>query len=115
MDTTPEASEWPDEFIREEMLEQQNVLLIEECRMLQEDLTRYRQNLAKMVDQNAIVTAERDRLRRQLDEHISELSKMRLSACEDWKSINRMKRVIAQRDELLRQFKVPEQYLGGHN
>jgi len=75
MDTTPEASEWPDEFTREEMLEQQNVLLIEECRMLQEDLTRYRQNLAKMVDLNAVATTERDRLRRQLDEHISELSK----------------------------------------
>jgi len=40
---------------------------------------------------------------------------MRLSACEDWKTINSMKRVIAQRDELLRQFKVPEQYLGGQN
>jgi regulator of replication initiation timing len=107
-----ESAEWPDEFTREEMLEQQNILLVEECRMLQEDLTRYRQNLAKMVDLNMIATTERDKLRRQLDEHISELSKMRLNACEHWKTINGMKIIIAQRGELLRQFKIPEQYLG---
>lgn len=108
-----EAASWPDEFTREEMLEQQNVLLIEECRMLQEDLTRYRQNLAKMVDLNSIATTERDKLRRQLDEHISELSRMRLDACEGWKTINSLKRVIGQKDVVMRQFKIPEQYLGG--
>lgn len=95
------------------MIEQQNILLLEECRMLQEDLTRYRQNLAKMVDLNTIVTAERDRLRRQLEEHISELSRMRLNACEDWKTIDGLKRVVAQREAVMRQHGVPDYYSGG--
>jgi hypothetical protein len=39
-------TEWPDGFTREEMLEQQSRLLVEECHMLQKELSRYRQNMA---------------------------------------------------------------------
>lgn len=62
MDFTQEA-EWPDEFTREEMLEHQSRLLAEECRMLQKELSRYRKNLAKVIDMHSEVAAERDALR----------------------------------------------------
>lgn len=38
MDVLQEA-EWPDEFTREEMLEQQSHLLVEECHLLQKELS----------------------------------------------------------------------------
>ena len=70
MDTNQEA-DWPDEFTREEMLEQQSRLLIEECRMLQTDLSRYRKNMAKLIDMHNDMAAERDMLRAQLRERNS--------------------------------------------
>ncbi|TDV60108.1 hypothetical protein [Pseudomonas sp. LP_7_YM] len=69
-----EHVEWPDEFTREEMLEQQSRLLIQECHMLQKDLSRYRQNQAKLIDMHNEVTLERDKLRIALKETEARLS-----------------------------------------
>lgn len=74
MEASQEA-EWPDEFTREEMLEQQSRLLIEECHLLQREVSRYQKNVAKLIDLNAEVTIERDRLRselRQSQKHLSD-------------------------------------------
>lgn len=59
-------TEWPDGFTREEMLEQQSRLLVEECHMLQKELSRYRKNMAKLIGMHADVALERDKLRAQL-------------------------------------------------
>ena len=61
-----EEAEWPDEFTREEMLEQQSHLLTEECQMVKKELSRYRKDLAKLVDMHSVVSAERDKLRAEL-------------------------------------------------
>ncbi|WP_296254913.1 MULTISPECIES: hypothetical protein [unclassified Pseudomonas] len=71
-----QEAEWPNEFTREEMLEQQSRLLIEECHMLQKELSRYRKNLAKMIDMHNEVTIERDKLRVDLKQ-----TEARLSGC----------------------------------
>ncbi|MGA3679548.1 hypothetical protein [Pseudomonas graminis] len=65
MDAEVEA-EWPDGFTREEMLEQQSRLLVEECHMLQKELSRYRKNMAKLIGMHADVALERDQLRARL-------------------------------------------------
>ncbi|UZS69260.1 hypothetical protein [Pseudomonas syringae] len=65
MDALPEA-DWPDEFTREEMLEQQSHLLIEECHLLQKELSRYRKNMARLIHMHAEANRERDNLRIQL-------------------------------------------------
>ncbi|WP_431746547.1 hypothetical protein [Pseudomonas sp.] len=64
-------AEWPDEFTREEMLEQQSRLLTQECHMLQKELSRYRKNMAKLIDMHNDMTVERDMLRAQLRERNS--------------------------------------------
>lgn len=111
MEATPEA-EWPDEFTREEMLEQQSHLLIEECRALQEEVSRHRKNLAQLVDINTQVTAERDNLRKQkaeLDQHLEDL---RQEASQRSNRIASLQLILAQRDAVMRQFKVPEVFFG---
>lgn len=107
-----EIEEWADEFSREEMLEQQSRLLIEEVRLLQEDLTRYRTNVAKLVDMNAEVTRERDKLRTELTAAKWQISKLNVAACENWKRFNTLQRTLTQRDEVMRQHGVPEHYFG---
>jgi hypothetical protein len=74
MDATPEA-EWPDLFTREEMLEHQSRLLIEECHLLQKELSRQRKNIAKLIGMHADATLERDKLRRLLSRTESQLFK----------------------------------------
>jgi regulator of replication initiation timing len=59
-------TEWPDGFTREEMLEQQSRLLVEECHMLQKELSRYRKNIAKLIGMHSDVALERDQLRARL-------------------------------------------------
>jgi regulator of replication initiation timing len=59
-------TEWPCDFTREEMLEQQSRLLAEECHMLQKELSRYRKNMAKLIGMHADVALERDQLRARL-------------------------------------------------
>lgn len=71
-----EEAEWPDEFTREEMLEQQSHLLTEECQMVKKELSRYRKNLEKLVDMHSVVSVERDKLRAELIQ-----TKSRLSDC----------------------------------
>lgn len=66
MDIDAEKDCWPDEFTREEMLEQQSRLLIEECRTLQADLSRCRNNIAMLIDMNIALASQRDQLRAEL-------------------------------------------------
>lgn len=96
MDAAPNT-EWPDEFTREEMLEQQSRLLIEECHMLQKELSRYRKNLAKLVDMHSTVTTERDKLRTALAH-----TQARLSDClrENSAISNRIGGLEGCRDQL---------------
>ena len=61
MDADYGIDEWPDGFTREEILEQHAHLLEEECRMLNEELSRYRKNMAKLIDMQSGVSAERDK------------------------------------------------------
>lgn len=96
MDALPEA-EWPDEFTREEMLEHQSHLLIEECHMLQKELSRYRKNLAKLIGMHAQVNDERDKLRVQLKK-----TELQLSDCRRESSAlgNRVAGLESCRDQL---------------
>lgn len=110
-----EAEPWPDEFTREEMIEQQNILLVEECRMLQEDLTRYRQNLAKLVDMHASVTTERDKLACDVKKMAAEISRQNIQGSEYWRQIDSLKRVLDQRETVMREHGVPDRYFGTQN
>jgi len=110
-----EADSWPDEFTREEMIEQQNILLLAECRMLQGDLTRYRQNLAKVVDMHAAVTIERDKLAADVKKMTAEISRQNIQCSEYWRQIDSMKRVLHQRETVMREHGVPDRYLGTQN
>jgi chromosome segregation ATPase len=67
-------TEWPDGFTREEMLEQQSRLLVEECHMLRKELSRYRRNMAKLIGMHSDVALERDKLRAQLRKIETQLS-----------------------------------------
>ncbi|MDD1967543.1 BREX-1 system adenine-specific DNA-methyltransferase PglX [Pseudomonas putida] len=111
MDDIPEA-EWPDEFTREEMLEQQSHLLIEECRALQEEVSRHRKNLAQLVDINAEVTAERDKLRKQKAELDQYLDELRQENNQRSDKIASLQLILIQRDAVMRQYKVPEVFFG---
>jgi hypothetical protein len=65
---------WQDEFTWEEMLEQQSRLLTEECHMLQKELSRYRKNMAKLIDMHNDAAAERDKRRIELKRTAARLS-----------------------------------------
>lgn len=111
MEPTPEA-EWPDEFTREEMIEQQSRLLVEECRMLQEELSRYRKNLAQMIDLHAEVSTERDRLRSRHAELSNHIDELRGEPAQRNDKIAALQIILAQRESVMRQYKVPEVYFG---
>lgn len=90
-------TEWPDGFTREEMLEQQSRLLVEECHMLQKELSRYRKNIAKLIGMHADVAVERDTLRAQLRK-----IEVQLSDCQREKSAlgNRVAGLQSCREQL---------------
>jgi len=73
MDASLDA-EWQDEFTREEMLEQQSRLLIEECHMLQKELSRCRKNMEKLVDLHDKVAVERDTIKEEFTQTAARLS-----------------------------------------
>lgn len=90
-------TEWHDGFTREEMLEQQSRLLVEECHMLQKELSRYRKNMAKLIGMHADVALERDQLRARLRK-----IEVQLSNCQRDKSAlcNRVAGLESCRDQL---------------
>lgn len=96
MDVLPDT-EWPDEFTREEMLEQQSHLLIEECHLLQKELSRYRKNMARLIGMHAETNRERDNLRAQLRK-----TELQLSDCRRESSAlgNRVAGLESCRDQL---------------
>lgn len=66
MDSTSKIDEWSAEFTREEILKQHVHLIEEENRLLQDELSRYRKNMPKLVDMHNDVTVVRDKLRAEL-------------------------------------------------
>jgi chromosome segregation ATPase len=90
-------TEWPDGFTREEMLEQQSRLLVEECHMLQKKLSRCRKNMAKLIGMHSDVALERDTLRAQLRK-----IEVQLSDCQREKSAlgNRVAGLESCREQL---------------
>lgn len=90
-------TEWPCDFTREEMLEQQSRLLIEECHMLQKELSRYRKSMAKLIGMHADVALERDKLRARLRK-----IEVQLSDCQRDKSAlgNRVAGLESCREQL---------------
>lgn len=109
MKVTTEA-EWPDEFTREEMIEQQSRLLIEECHLLQKEVRRYQKNIAKLVDINTEVTVERDKLRAELAAAKAVISQLNADSYEQSREIHSLKMIKDQRDAVLREHKVPGYY-----
>lgn len=106
MDATHEA-EWPDEFTREEMLEQQSRLLIEECRLLQDEVSRHRKNIAKLVDINNEVTKEREALRLDLAKARKAIARLNTESYGQSRQIASLKLTVTQREAVLREHKVP--------
>lgn len=106
MEVTPEA-EWPDEFTREEMLEQQSRLLIEELRLLQDEVSRQRKNIAKLVDMNSEVTKEREAARADLLKAKETITRLNAESYEQSREIASLKLKVSQREAVLREHKVP--------
>ncbi|WP_296258449.1 MULTISPECIES: hypothetical protein [unclassified Pseudomonas] len=104
--------DWPDEFTREEMLEQHAHLLEEECRMFNEELSRYRKNMAKLIDMHAEASVERDKLRAELAAANAHISRMNNEAYERGRTIGALKGILSQREAVMRQFNVPQVYFG---
>lgn len=96
-DPSEPANEWGCDYTREEMLEQQSRLLIQECHLLQRDLARCRKNLAKLIEMHTCVSIERDRLRGNL-----KITEAQLSDCLREKALlgNRVAGLEGCRDQL---------------
>lgn len=109
MDATHEA-EWPDEFTREEMLEQQSRLLIEECRLLQDEVSRHRKNIAKLIDINNEVTKEREGLRTDLAIAKEAIARLTTESFEQSREVRSLKANIEQHRAVMREHKIPGYY-----
>ncbi|WP_062390435.1 hypothetical protein [Pseudomonas abietaniphila] len=109
MEATHEA-EWPDEFTREEMLEQQSRLLIEECRVLQDEVSRHRKNIAKLVDINNQVTKEREMLRVDLAKAEETIARLNAESSDTLREVRLLKTRLDQHKAILREHKVPGYY-----
>ncbi len=107
MDIDYDAENWLLSPTPEEMQRQHTHLVEEECRLLQEELSRYRQNTAKLVEMHGELTAERNTLRTQLAEANTRLSDCLRSAAEDWKEISSLKSIAYQ----VEQFRAERQAL----
>ncbi|WP_342655038.1 hypothetical protein [Pseudomonas sp. F3-2] len=75
-----EAEDWPDIPTQEEMMRQHIHLIELECQMLQEELSRYRKNVAKLIDIHNEVTIERDKLRAELKGASERIGKLNTKA-----------------------------------
>ncbi|MCQ2994001.1 hypothetical protein NLO95_07710 [Pseudomonas syringae] len=100
MDIDYDAENWPFSPTPEEMQRQHVHLIEQECRLLQEELSRYRQNTAKLVEMHSEITAERNMLRTKLAEANTRVSECLRTAAEDWKRINSLKMIASQVDDL---------------
>lgn len=100
MDIDYDAENWPFSPTPEEMQCQHIHLIEQECRLLQEELSRYRQNTAKLVEMHSEITAERNMLRTKLAEANTRISDCLRSAAEDWARINSLQMVVSQVDDL---------------
>jgi len=109
MEATHEA-EWPDEFTHEEMLEQQSRLLIEECRVLQDEVSRHRKNIAKLVDINNQVTKERETLRVDLAKAKETIAQLNAESYENSREVESLKTKLGQHKAVMREHKIPGYY-----
>ncbi|MCD5996520.1 hypothetical protein KDX38_23300 [Pseudomonas sp. CDFA 602] len=95
------AEDWPGSPSEHDMLRQHAHLISEENRLLQAEVTRYRKNLAKLIDMHNEASLERDRLRLKVRELESRVSQLLLDASNSWKEIHSLKGVIDQHRSLL--------------
>jgi len=112
MEIDYDAENWPDCPTPEEMLRQHVHLIEEENRLLQEELTRYRKNQVKLVDMHTALTAERDKLAAEVKKQAAMISKQNIDGTEVWRQIDGLKRVLHQRETVMRQHGVPDHYFG---
>lgn len=69
-----EADDWPDCPTTEQMQRQHIHLIEEENRLIQEELSRFRKHVVKLVDMHTEVSVERDNARRDLAQARAQLS-----------------------------------------
>jgi chromosome segregation ATPase len=112
MDADFGSDDWSDEFTREEMLEQHAHRLEEECRMLNEELSRYRKNMAKLIDMHGTASGDCEKLRIALAAAKADISRLHNDTYERGRTIGALKAILSQRDSVMRQFGVPEDYFG---
>ena len=102
------AEDWPDQPTDEEMTRHHLFLVEQEVRLLEIELARYRNHVARLVDMHAKVSGERDDMRKQLAQANERISDLLRNDCETWKKINSLQNQLAQRGALLTQYKVPD-------
>ncbi|MEE5046318.1 hypothetical protein V2J81_23450 [Pseudomonas alliivorans] len=97
------ADDWPYNPTEEEMIRQHAHLVSEENRLLRDEVARYRNHVAKLIDMHNTVSLERDRLTVKLREADSRVSDLLHGACESWKTINSQQYVIDQHRAVMRE------------
>jgi chromosome segregation ATPase len=78
----------------------QSQMLCDQIADVQRRLDRSRRHVSKLVDMHAEVSRERDALRSQLAAANTRISDCLRSSAEDWATIDSLKRVSIQADEL---------------
>ncbi|AVI85584.1 MULTISPECIES: hypothetical protein [Pseudomonas syringae group] len=97
------ADDWPYNPTEEQMIRQHAHLINEENRLLRDEVARYRQHLAKLIDMHNTASVERDRLALKLRETESRVSDLLRSAAESWGKINSQQYVIDQHRTVMRE------------
>ncbi|MBM1207292.1 MULTISPECIES: hypothetical protein [Pseudomonas syringae group] len=95
------ADDWPYNPTEEQMIRQHAHLVNEENRLLRDEVARYRNHLAKLIDMHNTASVERDKLSLKLREAESRISDLLRKASESWGTIDTLKRVISQHQEIM--------------
>jgi len=96
------AEDWPFCPTEEQMLKQHAHLVVEENRLLRDEVDRYRKHVTKLIDMHNDAALERDKLRIKLRDADNRISDLLREACESWKQSNSLEQVIEQHRLLLR-------------
>ncbi|SHM46677.1 hypothetical protein SAMN05216593_10149 [Pseudomonas asturiensis] len=97
------ADDWPYNPTEEQMIRQHAHLINEENRLLRDEVARYRQHLAKLIDMHNTASVERDRLSVKLRDAESRVSDLLRKAADSWGKINSQQYVINQHREVMRE------------
>ncbi|MBP0943298.1 hypothetical protein V2K16_24290 [Pseudomonas alliivorans] len=104
--------DWPYNPTEEQMIRQHAHLVSEENRLLRDEVSRYRQHLAKIIDMHGTAYEERDKLVAKLRAADGRISDLLRAACDSWSEIDTLKRVIDQHRLLLRSANVSPELWG---